>query len=62
MNFKVSFVEYENVVVIDMKMKLKSRRIRSIEEMWDLDEKYFPSVVGRSFLSAGGVPKRKKKK
>ena len=34
-----------------MKMKLKSRRIRSIEELWDIEDKYFPGACGPSPVS-----------
>ena len=41
-----------------MKMKLKSKKIRSIGELIKLDENRIVGVIGRSFLSAGGIPKK----
>lgn len=42
-----------------MKMKLKSKRIRSMEELIKLDKNYIVGVIGKSFLSAGGIPRKK---
>jgi len=44
-------------------MKLKSKKIRSMEEIIKIEEKLgVPGVIGKSFLAAGGIPKRKNKK
>jgi len=37
-----------------MKLKLKSKRIRSDEELLKIEEKHFNGMAGKSLLAAGG--------
>ena len=45
-----------------MKMKLKSQKIHSIKELWDMENKYFTGAMGKSLLAAGWRPTKKQAK
>jgi hypothetical protein len=43
-----------------LKLKLKSNRIRSDEELLKIEEKHFNGAAGKSLLAAGGKPRMNK--